>query len=450
VSALADVAIPPPAVRAGRPAALVLLQTFAWLSFLLPARLVIGPLGAFGMPANLVGLAAFVLWASGAARPGLLVRTVVPVRVAVLCLWVPVLASYAVMHLNATAADEVNAADRRILFLLVWSGVTLLAAEGLRDVSDVLRLLRVVVAGAAVTAGVALLQSRLGLDVTTWMTRIPGLTVNGELQSVLDRAGWRRAAGTATHPLELGTTMAMVLGPALALASHDRTWALWRRLTAVVLIAFAIPISLSRSAAISVAIVAVFWFAGTDWKGRVRGLAAVFGFVVVLFMTTPGLIGLFRSLFGALGTDTSISTRVSDYGAIAPYVRQSPWIGRGPATFLPRFRVLDNQWMLSLVETGILGIVGLLVYVALLGGLGASLRRRGGELVGSVGLALLGASAVVAWALFTFDFFSFQMSAAVLALFLGVAGALYGVIPASSTSSDHDLSQSSRERSVSG
>jgi polysaccharide biosynthesis protein PslJ len=408
-------------------AALWLLQAFVWLLTLLPARLIIGPIGAFGTPAALVGVAIFGLWASGAARPGLLVRTVYPVRIAVLAMWIPGLISYAVMHLNSAPGDEVNAADRWLLFMLVWSGVALLAAEGLRDASEVKRLLRVVVAGAAVSASVALVQSRIGFDATAWLARIPGLSVNGELQSVLERVGRRRPAGTATHPLELGTMLAMTLGPALALALHDRDWPKPRRVLALCIIALVVPISLSRSAVISTLIVCLFWFAAAKWKARVRGLAVMAAFGCVLFVTSPGLLGVFRQLFEGFRNDSSVSTRTSDYAAVASSLRQSPWIGRGPATFLPKFRVLDNQWLQSLIEIGILGVLGLLVYCLAVGWLGASLRRTSSDqLDRALGVAFMGSSAVTIWAFATFDFYSFQMTAAFAALFLGISGGLYG------------------------
>ena len=41
-----------------------------------------------------------------------------------------------------------------------------------------------------------------------------------------------------------------------------------------------------------------------------------------------------------------------------------PWLGRGMFTFLPRsYRILDNQWLMILVE---LGVVGLLAFLAFL------------------------------------------------------------------------------------
>jgi hypothetical protein len=410
-----------------RSTALLLLQVFTWLVTLLPSRLVFGPLGAFGSPAYIAGLAAFGLWASGAVRPGLLPRTVVPVRVAVLGIWIPSLIAYGVLHLNAVPGDEVNGADRWILFMMVWSGVALLAAEGLRDTDDVFRLLRVVVAGAAAVSLIALVQSRTGFDVTVWMARIPGLTVNGDLQSVVQRSGRARAGGTTLHPLELGTVLAMSLGPAMALAQSDHGWARRRRVGALCLIAFGIPTSISRSAVLGTIIVLLFWFAVADAKTRLRGGAAVLGVLTVLFLTAPGFLGTFRGYFVNAGNDASITTRTDDYAAVAPFIRHSPWIGRGQGTFLPKFRVLDNQWLGTLIGAGIIGAVGMLIMFLGLMYLGGAIRRvSSSQLNRSLGQALMGASAVVIFACTTYDLLNFLMSAAFFFLFLGIAGGLYG------------------------
>jgi O-antigen ligase len=151
-------------------------------------------------------------------------------------------------------------------------------------------------------------------------------------------------------------------------------------------------------------------------------------FCVVLYMTSPGLLGVFRSLFAYFGSDTSVSTRTADYGAVASVIRDSPWIGRGPGTFLPKYRILDNQWLMTLIDSGILGAIGIAIYFLTPGYLGWGVRRASrDELDRWLGQSLIGMSFVIIWAGTTFDFFSFPMGAAMLALYLGIAGALHGV-----------------------
>ena len=82
--------------------------------------------------------------------------------------------------------------------------------------------------------------------------------------------------------------------------------------------------------------------------------------------------------------------------------------------------------MMSLIEIGIIGTVGVLVSILCVGWLAASFRRHDTDVVRALGHAFMGTTAVVIWACFTYDFFSFAMDATVLALFLGIVGALYG------------------------
>lgn len=412
-----------------RPTSLLVLETYILLVAILPARLVIGAIGAFGSPASLVGLAAFGMWAAGALRPGLLPRTVLPLRLSIAGMWLTGLLSYAVLHLNSVPADEVNSADRWILFTLSWTGVALLAAEGLRDRSDTLRLMRVAVGGAAFSAAVAIVQSRLGFDLTAKMAKLPGLSVAGDLASVLARSGFRRPAGTATHPIELGVMLSMALGPALVLAVYDRQWSVRRRWTALTLIALAIPISISRSGILGAAIVCGFWLSSVNRAQRVRTFVTLMVFTVFVFLTVPGLLGTLRSYFVNAGSDTSISTRTDDYSAVARFVRQSPLIGRGPATFLPKYRILDNQWLAQLIETGIIGAIALAVYYLTPAVLGSAWRKLASDpLDRSLGRMFVGISAVAVFGSMTYDFYAYPMDPSFLALYLGIGGAMYGFL----------------------
>ncbi|MGB8859306.1 MAG: oligosaccharide flippase family protein, partial [Ilumatobacteraceae bacterium] len=403
------------------------LQLFVILLAGLPARLVFAPLGAFGSPASVVGLAGFGLWATSALERGFLARKLVPLRVAVSLFWVAGLLSYAVMHLHSTPGDEVNAADRWVLFMFVWSGVALLGGEGLRHLDDVLRVLRVAIAAAGFSASVAILQARFNFDATLQMAKLPGLSVAGELESVLSRSGLRRPAGTATHPIEFGCMLAMTLGPALVLAIHDTGWAIRRRCTALGLIGLGIPMAVSRSAILGAAIVAAFWFTAADRAMRIKGAISLAVFSVVIFMTSPGLIGTLLSYFENASTDSSITTRTDDYAAVARFVRQSPLIGRGPQTFLPKFRILDNQWLAQLIETGIIGTLALLGYYLLPALFGRLVRRDATDpLMRAMGTAFVGMSVVVIVESMTFDFYAYPMDPGFLALFIGLAGAMYG------------------------
>ena len=87
--------------------------------------------------------------------------------------------------------------------------------------SELYRVLRTLVVAVAVMAVVGLLQFRSGIDLAELVNRIPGLHENADLVSIQDREGFRRPAGTATHPIEFGCVIAMALPLALHLARFD-------------------------------------------------------------------------------------------------------------------------------------------------------------------------------------------------------------------------------------
>ena len=411
-----------------RSAAVWLLQSYVFLLAVLPGTFVIGPLGAFGSPASVIGLSSFGLWAAASLQPGVLARRVLSLRIALGLFWIPGLLSYAVMHLNARAVDEVNAADRWILFMLTWTGVVLLAAEGLRNHEEVWRVLRMVVVGAAISAFVAILQARLSIDLTQQLAKIPGLTESSPLNSVLSRDGLARPSGTAVHPIEFGCVLAMALGPALVLALHDRTWAPKRRYTALMVIATGIPLAVSRSAIVTAAIALLFWLRSASHRERVSGGVAILVLTAGMFLTTPGLLGALRTAFIDVGTDSSIATRTNDYAAVATYLRHSPLIGRGPMTFLPKYRIIDNQWLMQLLETGELGAVALLMFLLLPSFYARVVRQRSTDpFIRQIAHTMFGLSAVAIAASAMFDSMSFATMPGYFCVYLGLVAALAGL-----------------------
>ncbi|KOU26354.1 hypothetical protein ADK51_14400, partial [Streptomyces sp. WM6368] len=61
-------------------------------------------------------------------------------------------------------------------------------------------------------------------------------------------------------------------------------------------------------------------------------------------------------------SDSSTQARTVKYSAIVPYLGERPLFGRGFGTFLPElFFFTDNQYMLTLAEMGLVGLLALLV-----------------------------------------------------------------------------------------
>jgi hypothetical protein len=405
-----------------------IIRAYAVLLILVPPTHIIGPLGAVGTPATVIGLVALMLWGVAVLTPGgYLVRTVVPVRLVIAMLVGTILSSYAVLHVRHVPGAELLASDRSLLQVLSWAGVALLATEGLRDRGELYRVLRTVVAAVAAMAVVGFLQFRSGIDLAELADRIPGLQANADLVSIQDRLGFRRPAGTATHPIEFGCVIAMALPLALHLARFDLARSPVRRWLPVATIALGIPVAVSRSAVLAAVVAAVVIFVGMDPRLRPSALAAAAVFMVAIYATTPGLLGTLRDLFVHARSDSSITYRTNDYEAVGDYIRQSPWLGRGPGTFLSTtYMVLDNQYLLSAIEIGLVGLSVVLGYLLATALLGRGARHRSREpAIRDLGQALAATSLASAVAVFTFDGFSFLMFAGFIPLCLGVAGALW-------------------------
>lgn len=396
----------------------------------IPGTLVFAPLGAVGTPATIVACGAFVVWAVAAlTSPSLLVRSVTPLRVLLGCLWVVVLASFAVMHLHQVPAVEVRSADRYLISLLGWTGIALLTAEGIASKVEMYRLVRLLVWSTAVVAVVALVQFYLGADPTALIRSFGFLTANSEAPAIGARSGFRRPAGTATHPIELSFVLAMVMPVAIHLAVHDRHRPRWQRWLPVVVFGLALPISVSRSAILGAVTAFTVVFVGWSTSMKLRALAAAPLVLVVTFMTAPGLLGTLRNLILRASQDDSISGRTDDYRVVARLVGQSPLIGRGPGTFLGEYRILDNQYLLSAIEIGIIGLLVMTAYFAasILFGRGAR-HRSSDDVERDLGQALAAGGAVAVVSGLAFDALSFEMFAGLIPLVLGLSALCWSIV----------------------
>jgi hypothetical protein len=104
-------------------------------------------------------------------------------------------------------------------------------------------------------------------------------------------------------------------------------------------------------------------------------------------------------------------------------------LGRGPGTFLAdRYVILDNQYLLSAIEIGLVGLLTVIGYLLASAFLGRGARHRSRDpAIRDLGQAMAATSLAGAVAAFTFDAFSFLMYAGFVPLCLGVAGSLWSM-----------------------
>ena len=401
-----------------------LLTAYVVVLVAVPSRLVFAPLGGAGTPAQMLGMALAVWWvtlAIGQRRRATLVWQ--PLRVTMLLFAAAVIASYVAAATRPIESAELRSADLGLLSVISWIGVLFVAMDhvGSRARLDTL-LRRVAVAGGAL-ATLGLLQFVTKLPFTN-LIQIPGLSSNNALVSVSSRSGLTRPAGTALHPIEFGAVLTMILPLALHYAMTDSGKTMLRRWYPVAAICVAVPISISRSAIVSAIVVLAFLVPTWTKSVRRRAYLALTVLSGTLYLLVPGLLGTLTGLFSGLSSDDSAKSRTGSYDLAGAFIGRAPMFGRGYSTFLPTYRILDNQYLKILVEAGVVGLITLLALFAS-GVLTARTVRRLApdpqtrQLAQALAASV--ASALVSFALF--DAFSFPMASSLIFLLLGAIGA---------------------------
>lgn len=419
---------------------------YAVLLLCIPTRLVVGPIGAPGTPANLLAIVGLFLWlcfAVGGLSP---VRGLTPVRIALALFTSAALISYASGHIRGwsqpadihqrsdrlwrfadvpeVTATVMSAADRGLLALAGWAGILLVTAEGVRSWRDVDRLLTWIVWAGTFVASLGIIQYFTGINVAGYL-RVPGLQSLTDFGNALSRSDLNRIVSTSAHPIELGVAMASLLPLALHRSLHRRRLTAW---LPTMLIGTAALMSVSRSAIVVAGAALVVLFLGWPLKWRIWALVAAPALALVGRSVLPGLLGSIRSLFTDLSADPSIQGRTDDYALVIRLVGDQPLSGQGLFTFVPMlYRTIDNQVLVLLLEVGIIGTAAfaLLVGTAVAGGLAP---RRNPETTTEqrhLGLAVAASLIGIVTSYATFDALSFRQVAGLTFLYVGLGGAVW-------------------------
>ncbi|ABD10945.1 polymerase [Frankia sp. CcI156] len=421
VLAVPAVAVP---LLASRRDAVTLLTSMVFVLFAVPATYRLPPLGKLTVPVGLCCLAGWLV--HQAARRARFDPVFQPVRAATLVLvWVLTL-SFAMMFTRVVEATEVSSAHRSLVTVVAQAGVTLLAADAIRCRTRLDSLLRRVVLGATFMAAIGGIEFLTGRNYSAVLVP-PGLSLSPDVDRIDVRSGFERVAATAVHPIEFGVVLAVVLPLALHYAIAARGWARVGAWAQVAVIGAVLPMSVSRSTAVSLAVAILTLTAIWPVRRRLNGLLALAGSVLVLHTVFPGLIEATVSLFLRADADPSVTGRTEDYAPVWKLFTQRPLLGRGLGTFTPhQYFYLDNQLLGSVLETGVVGTTVLLVWVAVGLSVARGARRWAREQRDrELGQALTASILAGVASFLTFDALSFALLAGLLFLLIGCAGALW-------------------------
>lgn len=301
-----------------------------------------------------------------------------------------------------------------VSFLLVFFFV----ASVVRTFDGVDRLVRLLAGGGAVIAVLAVYESRTGYNPFDHLSGVVPFLETTFLPNVQDRGARFRAYGPAEHAIALGAVLAMLLplSAYLALTTRKARW--W---VATALIAMGVFATVSRTGILMLAVAGIVF----AWlrPGARKLWPLLLPLAAMVHFAMPGTLGTIKYSFfpegGLIAEQRGYedSGRIGDLGPSFAEAAQKPLLGQGLGTRIPVYnlrtgkapnaRILDDQWLVTLLETGVVGALGWAwFFLRLIRRLGRSgkddFSRRGWLLV-----ALAASLTAYAIGMFTYDAFSF-------------------------------------------
>lgn len=330
-------------------------------------------------------------------------------------------------------ADVSATVAKALLFLSSVFLAYYLIVSLVRTPQAILRVVRVLVLGSAGVAVSAIVERRTGYNVFDHLQGVvPLLSFEGGLEEAgIARGGRLRVYASAQHPIALAALFVMVLPLSVYLARRSKQ-ALWIATSAALALGALATVS-RTSVTMLAAVGVVFLVLRRAALKRVALLALPV--LIVVHLALPGTIGSLRQAFfpseGLVTDQSEFGGRLSSERLDPQFeiIKQQPALGQGYGTRITsgpgqNARVLDNQWLSTAVETGLLGLAAWIwLFVRFV-------RRAGGEARRDLGdrgwlLTCLTAS-VVAYAvgMLTFDSLSFIQAMFVFFVILALGSAV--------------------------
>ncbi|HVS50239.1 MAG TPA: O-antigen ligase family protein [Candidatus Dormibacteraeota bacterium] len=410
--------------------AVSLLSLTIATAFILPARYAVVGLGPAGVPAVLIGLFALFWWFAAQASPESgVAHGLQPIRIALLIFGCACLIGAAAAFAHPLSGSETNQVERTLITYGAFFGVAFLAADGIGSRERLDTLMRRLVWAGVFLGLVGILQFVVRIDPYAHL-QIPGFQEWIPTSSAAFlRGAFQRAIGTTEQPIEYASVLTALLPIAVHYAMQAPRERRLRDWIAVAVILFAIPLSVSRTALVGLAVGLAFLAAAWSWRRRLNALLlAVLGFLAARIVA-PGLVGTFYSLVVNSSQDNSIIGRTDRYPLIERLFYASPIYGSGLGRDRPSLPFVDNQYLSSLIDGGTIGLVALLVLLVIAISTARGARHRSTDpSTRSLGQAMAASIAVVFATFVTYDGLSFRVASLILFIVIGASGALWRLV----------------------
>jgi polysaccharide biosynthesis protein PslJ len=319
-------------------------------------------------------------------------------------------------------------ATKQLTFLASFLALFFLLSGLMRRRVDVDLLLALLVLGGCVVSLFSLVELRTGLNVFNHLELALPFLQQTQDSVVAARGGYVRVVASSQHPIALGAMFVLLIPLALYLykAKGKRLW-----LIAAAVLALGTMATGSRTAIVMMlALATVYLILRT--RETIRFWPAVIPLMIVIHFAMPGVMGsLYKSFFPQGGliaeqADAGVgSSRVTSFGPALERVGQHPILGSGfgARSFHGEDAnsfIVDDQWLSTAMETGILGLLAWLwLFVRFLRrSFGRARRDAGAD--GWFYTAMSASVLAFAVGMLTYDAFSFIQSTLILFVILGL------------------------------
>jgi hypothetical protein len=344
-----------------------------------------------------------------------------------------VAAAFLSVVVNAAALNqalELELAIKKLTLLAAYASLFLVVASAVRpgEVRPFLTLTLVL----AVICGLGILwEYRLGTNLFyTWSAKLlPSFFEVAEVNTMaVDEVGRRSVIGSADLSLEAVAMLSLALPIALVRLMQ------LRRLGARLLYGLAVCILLGamvatyRKSALLAPLTVCLVLAYFRRRELLR--LAPLGLVILLAIPAlaPNALGSVIDQFepNRLGVAT-VSDRVSDYDAIRPDLLTHFLFGRGFGSYEHTiYRVLDNDLLMRIVETGVVGLIAYLLMLGMMIGVAVPLIRARDPDRSAPALMVAAAAAAFLVLSVLFDVMSFPHSPYILMILAGLLAVISG------------------------
>jgi hypothetical protein len=294
-----------------------------------------------------------------------------------------------------------------------------------------------IVAGASFVAFFSIIEQRTGFNLFDHIqTVVPVLEFKGSQPFLRD--GLLRAFGSSDHPIALGVLFSMTFPLAFAFAkSGSRVW--WVP-TLVILIG--VMATASRTAVMAmVAVGLVFlWLRRSD---VVPLLPLLIPLLIIVKVAAPGSIATIKNSFlpgsgqsllqeqQALAADPTLISGRANFKPKLVEGMHRPILGQGLGTRqtgadnpLRNAPILDNQWLGTFLDIGLVGVAGWLWLFGRTGRLLGRVARTRGSPDGLLAAGFVASITSFGVSMLTYDALAFLQETLVLWVLLALAGAL--------------------------